>query len=82
MTDHALLDRMARENRRLKIAVVVALAILARTALTAQLPPAERLCQVDQPSAFSPLDAAVSASVQQPQVTASHSTNARVRSKR
>ena len=39
----ALLDRLERENRRLKIAVVVVLAVIAGTALTAQPPPAEQI---------------------------------------
>ena len=43
MTHHALLDRIARENRRLKIAIAVVLAILAGTALTAQPPAAEQI---------------------------------------
>ena len=44
MTDHnALLDRLERENRRLKIAVVVVLAVVAGSALTAQPPPAEQI---------------------------------------
>ena len=39
-------------------------------------------CQLDQPSTFVRLDAEVSAPAQQAQVTASHSTKARVRSRR
>ena len=44
MTDHvAILNRLERENRRLKLAVVVVLAVVAGTALMAQLPPPERV---------------------------------------
>ena len=40
---NALVDQLRRENRSLKIAVVVALTVMTCAALTAQPPPAERI---------------------------------------